>query len=108
MGATNDGIMIAVATHAFGVSIRHVVLNGIINGFKNNFDNPNDPPLLNARVNHDHLYEIASSYVSVNHKIPSSPPGALGYVTAEDTSGETTDWVPDAAKVERHALAVEA
>ena len=106
--ATNDGIVIADATHAFGVSSSHVVLNDIINGFKNNSYNSNEPPLLTAHVNHDHLNEITSSHVTVHNDIPPSLPGALEYTTAEDTSSETANWMPDEATLERHELAVEA
>ena len=80
------------ATHAFGVSSSHVILNGIINGFKNHTYNSNEPPLLTVHVNNYHLYEITSTHVPFN-EITISLHGALEVATAEDT---TTEDVTDA------------
>ena len=68
--------------------------------------------LFTAHVNDDSLYEITSSHVSVANEptvmIPPSPLGASEGMTAVDPVCVTVNWVPDAATVERHAVAIEA
>ena len=69
--------MLADATHAFGASNSHEILNDIINGFQNIV-----PPRLTTHVNDDNLYKVSSTCVPAN-EITLSPHGALEAATAE-------------------------